>query len=208
MEYYLLICFGLLYISSVEGCPINCICNDLQTDCVVNSCDDRLPIEYTDFLRTTGKVCNNQRKFLNNLTPNTIIIMKSDSCVGLRNCRDDRPIKHFDEGKEETVTVTIGVLSKDDNKGELDVPTQGVPFIPVETEDHANADDDNNGVNDDVGTMVEMTIETTVEITTEITTERTTEEEETTMMMTIVHYRTRDGDDDGSSSTAVTVYRR
>ena len=216
MEYYLLVFFGLLCVSSVKGCPINCICDELQTDCTLDSCNAELPIEYTDFLRITGKVCDNQREFLNNLTPNTIIILRSDSCVGLRKCRDDRHIKHIDEEKEETVAVTIGALAEDETKEKLDVPTQGVPFIPVETEE----DRVNNGVNDDDDdgeTTMEMTIETTEEITTDMTTEVTTEmiterttEEETTMMMAIVRYRTRNGDEDdhGSSSTTVTLYRR
>ena len=215
--------------STVEGCSTNCLCDELQTDCVVDSCDDRLPIEYTDFLRVTGKVCENRREFLNSLTLNTIIIMMSDSCVGLRNCQDDGHIKHLDEGKEETVTVTVEVLSKAERKGELAVPTQGVPFLPVETEDHANDGDNNNNNNDDNNgdnngdndgngeTTVEMTIETTMEITTEMTTdvptEMTTErstEQETTEIMAIVPYRTRNGneDDHGSPSTSVTVYRR
>ena len=73
----------------------------------MNSCNGRLPIEYTDFLRITGKVCENQREFLNRLTPNTIIIMMTDICVGLKNCRDDRHFKHLDEGKEESVTETV-----------------------------------------------------------------------------------------------------
>ena len=215
MEYYLLVFFGLLCVSSVKGCPINCICDELQTDCTLDSCNAELPIEYTDFLRITGKVCDNQREFLNNLTPNTIIILRSDSCVGLRNCRDDRHSKHIDEEKEETVAVTIGALAEDETKEKLDVPTQGVPFIPVETEE----DRVNNGVNDDDDdgeTTMEMTIETTEEITTDMTTEVTTEmitertTEETTMMMAIVRYRTRNGDEDdhGSSSTTVTLYRR
>ena len=149
-----------------------------------------------------GKVCENQREFLNRLTPNTIIIMMTDSCVGLKNCRDDRHVKHLDEGKEESVTETVVEV--------LDVLTQVVPFLPVETQDHAN-DDDNNDDGDEE-TTVEITTEITTEMTTEVATEMVTEvatEQETTEMMIIVPYRNRNGEDDhGSPSTIVTVYRR
>ena len=206
MEYFLM-CLGLpCAFSTLEGFPANCLCDELQTKCEVNSCNGRLPIEYTDFLRITGKVCENQREFLNRLMPNTIIIMMTDSCVGLKNCRDDRHVKHLDEGKEKSVTETVVEV--------LDVPTQGVPFLPVETQDHAN-DDDNNDDGDEE-TTVEITTEITTEMTTEMTTEVATEmvtevatEQETTETMIIVPYRNRnDEDDHGSPSTSVTVYRR
>ena len=213
MEHFFVVCFGLLcvFTSAVKGCPNNCFCDELQTSCVVNSCDDSLPIEYTDFLKITGEVCKKQRDFLRNLSPNTIVIMVTDTCIGIQNCRDNRRIKNYDE-------ITIGIFDEGERK-EIVPPTEGVPFLPVQTEnDEDNGgnnddnnganNDDNNGANNDEVMTEEPSIETTVEMTTEMTTETSTEQETTAETMVIVPYRTRDRDEDGNTSTSVTVYRR
>ena len=205
MEHYFLVCFGLLRIfSSMKGCPANCFCDELQTDCVVHNCDDGLPIQYTDFLKITGELCMKQRLFLSKLSPNTIVILETDSCVGIKNCRDDRSIKQLDE-------VTVGVFREDEGK-ELIVPAEGVPFLPIQIGDGvdngANNNGDNNGDNDEAAEVMteEPSVETTVETSTEMTTETSTEEETTTEMMAIIPYRNQDRDEDGNTLT--TVYRR
>ena len=132
------------------------------------------------------------------------MILGTDSCAGIRNCRDDNhgSIKHFDQ-------TTV----EEDERKDIAVPTAGVPFLPVETGDNVNNNgannNDNVGANDEDEVMTEEpSIETTVEITTEMTTETSTEQETTADMMVIVPYRTRDQDEDGNTSTSVTIYRR
>ena len=91
MEVSVLMCvFGLLYTLSaitVQSCPLNCICDEYKTVCQVKTCEDELPLEYTDYLVIDGPLCVNQLMFLNALSPNTIIVMRTHSCEGLRNCR-------------------------------------------------------------------------------------------------------------------------
>ena len=89
MEVLVFLCVLLLTV--VKCCPSNCICEEHETTCEIRSCTDELPLEYTDFLIINGKLCPKQRKFLKDLTPNTIIVMTSHPCIGIRNCHDDRP---------------------------------------------------------------------------------------------------------------------
>ena len=72
----------------VQSCPLNCICDEYKTVCQVKTCEDELPIEYTDYLVIDGPLCVSQLMFLNALSPNTIIVMRTHSCEGLRNCRN------------------------------------------------------------------------------------------------------------------------
>ena len=92
MEVSVLMCvFGLLYTMSVimvQSCFLNCICDEYKTVCQVKTCEDELPIEYTDYLVIDGPLCVNQLMFLNALSPNMIIVMRTHSCEGLRNCRN------------------------------------------------------------------------------------------------------------------------
>ena len=92
MEVSVLMCvLGLLYTMSVitvQSCPLNCICDEYKTVCQVKTCEDELPIEYTDYLVIDGPLCVSQLMFLNALSPNTIIVMRTHSCEGLRNCRN------------------------------------------------------------------------------------------------------------------------
>ena len=89
MEVLVLMCALLLTV--VKCCPSNCICEEHETTCEIQSCTDELPLEYTDFLVSNGELCPKQRKFLKDLTPNTIIVMTSHPCIGIHNCHDDRP---------------------------------------------------------------------------------------------------------------------
>ena len=73
----------------VQSCPLNCICDEYRTVCQVKTCKDELPFDYTDYLVIDGPLCVNQLMFLNALSPNTIIVMRTHSCEGLRNCRND-----------------------------------------------------------------------------------------------------------------------
>ena len=68
-------------------CPLNCICEETETTCTFESCTDEISLDYTDFLIVIGKLCPEQRNVLRTLTPNTIIVLKSDTCKGIRNCR-------------------------------------------------------------------------------------------------------------------------
>ena len=91
MEFLVFVCMLLLTV--VKCCPSNCIYEEHETTCEIRSCTDELPFEYTDFLIINGKLCPKQRKFLKDLTPNTIIVMTSHPCIGIRNCHDDRPLE-------------------------------------------------------------------------------------------------------------------
>ena len=68
-------------------CPINCICEVTETLCSLKSCSDQISLDYTDYLVIDGKLCEDQRRLLSSLTPNTIIVLKSDGCERIRNCR-------------------------------------------------------------------------------------------------------------------------
>ena len=81
--YFLLL---LICVVSVQTCPLNCICEETETTCIISDCADEIALEYTDFLTITGKLCEKQRRVLNSLTPNTIILLKTDTCTGIRNC--------------------------------------------------------------------------------------------------------------------------
>ena len=93
MEVSVLMCvFGLLYTLSaitVQSCPLNCICDEYKTVCQVKTCEDELPLDYTDYLVIDGPLCVNQLMFLNDLSPNMIIFMRTHPCEGLRNCRSN-----------------------------------------------------------------------------------------------------------------------
>ena len=80
-----IILLGLIQL--VLACPNNCICEDTETVCTISDCEDQIPLDYTDFLIIEGQLCRTQRESLNSLTPNTIIILKSDTCANIRNCR-------------------------------------------------------------------------------------------------------------------------
>ena len=93
MEYLKIQALMIVYTISVimvQSCPLNCASDEYRTVCVVKTCEDELPFEYTDYLVIDGPLCVNQLMFLNALTPNTIIVMRTHSCEGLRNCRDER----------------------------------------------------------------------------------------------------------------------
>ena len=77
----------LTLVHFVEACPINCICEVTETLCNLKSCSDQISLDYTDYLVIDGKLCEDQRRLLNSLTPNTIIVLKSDRCEGIRKCR-------------------------------------------------------------------------------------------------------------------------
>ena len=106
---YFFLCFlGLLCVRSTEGCPDNCICEEYQSVCQIQQCNDDLPFEYTDFLKIKGALCQRHKDFLKSLSPNTIIVVTDDSCAGLHNCQDERE----------------------------DVPTEVIPehnFVPVDS---------------------------------------------------------------------------
>ena len=87
MKPILLFALFFICVNTVQTCPMNCMCEETETICTIRSCTDKIALEYTDFLTINGKLCENQRRVLNSLTPNTIILLKSDTCTGIRNCR-------------------------------------------------------------------------------------------------------------------------
>ena len=87
MKLVFLVIIAVQLMEMVEMCPINCICEESESSCTLESCRDEIALDYTDFLIIYGKLCTEQRRILNELTPNTIIVLKSDICDGIRNCR-------------------------------------------------------------------------------------------------------------------------
>ena len=60
MEYLKIHALVILYTVSVimvQSCPWNCICDEYKTVCQVKTCEDELPIEYTDYLVIDGPLC-------------------------------------------------------------------------------------------------------------------------------------------------------
>ena len=120
---YLKIQALVVYIVSVimvQSCPLNCICDEYKTVCQVKTCEDELPVEYTDYLVIDGPLCVSQLMFLNALSPNTIIVMRTHSCEGLRNCRNNGVLPtHMPRESPDIIPVPI--------PGHIPQPEAGVP---------------------------------------------------------------------------------
>ena len=204
MEYLLafLLCLGF-----VNSCPSNCICEETESTCIIAHCDDPISLEYTDFLIIEGLLCNKQRVFLNNLTPNTIIILKQDNCESIRNCR--------------------GVIREEDENGS-DLPPNpehSRDFIPVplpmpNVEGQANDNDVNEEEEEEVLIPVptETVTETDTEMMTETTTKTITATTTTTVTETVTEMRVEtiqptppnddeSGDEEGELTTREVAYR-
>ena len=78
--------FVMNVVQLVEACPVSCICEETETICILEKCSDEISLDY-NFLVIVGKLCEQQRTTLNSLTPNTIIVLKTDTCQEIRNCR-------------------------------------------------------------------------------------------------------------------------
>ena len=205
MEYLLafLLCLGF-----VNSCPSNCICEETESTCIITHCDDPISLEYTDFLIIGGLLCNKQRVFLNNLTPNTIIILKQDNCESIRNCR--------------------GVIREEDESGSdlPQNPEHSRDFIPVplpmpNIEGQGNDNDVNyNDVNEEeeeevlIPVPTETVTETDTEMMTETSTETITATTTTTVTETITETiqptspdESGDEDEEAELTTREVAYR-
>ena len=150
----------------VNACPSNCICEELESTCLVRGCEDPISLEYTDFLIIEGLLCENQRVFLNNLTPNTIITLKDDTCGNIRNCRG--VVQEVE--REESVMPTPG-----HTRDFIPVPLP-MPDVQGNQENQEEEEEQQEMIEQPVTESVTVTItETATEITTETTTTTATE---------------------------------
>ena len=133
MEYWVI--FLVVTLGIVNSCPYNCICEEEESTCTLRSCSDEISLEYTDFLIIQGKLCANHRKFLSELTPNTIVVLKNDYCENVRNCRQDYI---NEQGQEAIDTITLPNAGKDI----FPIPFPVNPNVEDPVGDQLNYDDE------------------------------------------------------------------